>query len=143
MKHDLVRATRTVLCIVLLGILGLSAPVFAQGRCSEATLKGQYGFYRTGSTPVGPLAAVGFILFDGKGNTAGTQDLSRNGMYTLDLDMEGPYTVAENCTGKLYAPNGVEIGRLIIVDGGRGFYLLSLSNGNAVYGIGRKLKSDD
>lgn len=141
MKHDLVRATRTALCIILLGIL--SAPAFARDRCSEATLKGQYGLYRTGSTPVGPLAAVGFILFDGKGNTAGTQNISRNGMYTLDLDFEGPYTVDENCTGKLIAPNGIEIGRFVIVDGGREFYMLSLSNGNAVYGVGKKLKSDD
>lgn len=141
MKHDLVRAIQTLLCIVLLG--SLSAPAFALGRCSEATLKGQYGLYRTGSTPVGPLAAVGFILFDGKGNLAGVQSISRNGIYTMDLDFAGPYTVDENCTGRLLAPNGAEVGRLVIVDSGREFYLLSVSSGNAVYGVGKKLKSDD
>jgi hypothetical protein len=141
MKREIFRATRGLLCVVLLG--SLSAPAVARARCSEAMLHGQYGFYRTGNTPAGPLAAIGFILFDGKGNTAGVQNISRNGSYTLDLDMAGPYTVDENCTGKLYTPDGIEIGRLVIVDGGREYYQLSLSNGNAVYGIGKQLDADD
>ena len=35
--------------------------------CSNATLNGTYGFYRTGTSSVGPLAAVGLITFDGAG----------------------------------------------------------------------------
>lgn len=131
----------TLSCMALLG--GVTASTVAWGRCSEATLKGQYGFYRTGSTPAGPLAAIGFIVFDGKGNLAGTQQISRNGTYTLDLDMAGPYTVDEDCTGKLLTPSGVEVGRFVVVDDGREYYQLSLSSGNAVYGVGKKLKADD
>lgn len=139
MNNLLVRTALS--CIAVLG--GLTCSTLAWGRCSEATLKGQYGFYRAGSTPAGPLAAIGFILFDGKGNLAGTQQISRNGTYTLDLDMAGPYTVDEDCTGKLLTPAGVEVGRFVIVDDGREYYQLSLSNGNAVYGIGKKLRTDD
>jgi hypothetical protein len=32
-----------------------------------------------------------------------------------------------------------EVGRLVVTDGGSGLYLLSESNGNAVYGVGRRI----
>ena len=37
----------------------LVSKVHAQEGCSVATLHGAYGFYRTGTTSAGPLAAVG------------------------------------------------------------------------------------
>jgi hypothetical protein len=51
--------------------------VHAQEGCSVATLQGAYGFYRTGTTPVGPLAAVGIATFDGQGNTSARQTITR------------------------------------------------------------------
>jgi hypothetical protein len=62
--------------------------------CSVATLSGIYGFYRTGTTPVGPLAAVGFITFDGRGSFTNVhQTIRRNGVTTSDLFTSSPLKV--------------------------------------------------
>ena len=107
--------------------------------CSNATLNGSYGFYRTGTTGAGPLAAVGILFFDGNGNATATQSTSRNGVFTFDVVVAGTYEVAEDCTGKEFTPNGVEFARLVIVDGGKEFYLFSETSGNTIYGVGKKI----
>jgi hypothetical protein len=107
--------------------------------CTNASLRGSYGFYRTGSTSTGPLAAVGIIVFDGEGNATATQSISRNGVFTFDVTAPATYEVAEDCTGKEFLPNGVEFARLVVVDGGKGFYLFSETAGNTVYGVGTKI----
>jgi hypothetical protein len=111
--------------------------------CSEATLKGSYGFYRTGTTSAGPLAALGILFFDGNGNSSGSQSISRNGVFTFDLAVSGPYEVAVDCTAKFFLDTGVEIARVVIVDGGKEFYLFSETAGNAVYGVAKKIHTDD
>ena len=111
--------------------------------CSNATLKGSFGFYRTGSTPDGPLAALGIIHYDGQQNFSGSQSISRNGEYDFDIPLAGGYAVAADCTGIGFSPAGVEFFRLVVIDGGKGLYIFSESNGNAVYGVGRKIASSD
>jgi hypothetical protein len=111
----------------------------ASETCSNATLNGCYGFYRTGTTSAGPLAAVGINCNDGNGNSTATQSISRNGVFTFDVASAYTYEVAEDCTGKAFDPNGVEFSRFVIIDGGEGLYLLSETSGNAVYGVGRKI----
>ena len=126
----------------LVTFLGLSATSvgFAgdQWHCTSGTLKGTFGFYRTGNTPVGPLAAVGTINFDGKGNFTATQSISRNGSYSYDVAFSGTYTIARDCAGVSFL-NGVEFARLVVTDGGHGFYIFSESAGNSVYGVGRMI----
>jgi hypothetical protein len=39
--------------------------------------------------------------------------------------------------------NGVEVARVVIVDGGKEFYEFSETAGNAVYGVGKKIHTDD
>lgn len=107
--------------------------------CSNKTLNGSYGIYRTGSTSAGPLAALGIVIFDGNGGSSGSQSISRNGVFTFDVPISGPYEINADCTGKLFLPNGAETGRIVIVDGGKGFYIFSEAAGNAVYGVGRKI----
>jgi len=112
--------------------------------CSNATLNGSYGFYRTGTIPLpdgsrGSLAAVGIQFFDGNGNMTATQSISRNGVFTFDVVGSGPYEVAEDCTGKGFSESGVELFRFVIVDGGEGFYGLSETSGNAVYEVVRRI----
>jgi len=128
---------------LLLGTLQIQ-PVHAVDRhakaCSNKTLNGSYGFYRTGSTSTGPLAALGILIFDGNGTNFGSQSISRNGLFTFDVPLPpSPYEVAEDCRGRLLTDTGIEIGRLVIVDGGNEFYLFSESAGNAVYGVGKKI----
>jgi hypothetical protein len=112
--------------------------------CSNATLNGSYGFYRTGTIPLpdgsrGSLAAVGIQFFDGNGNMTATQSISRNGAFTFDVVGSGPYEVAEDCTGKGFTESGVELFRFVIVDGGEGLYGLSETSGNAVYEVVRRI----
>ena len=111
--------------------------------CSNKTLKGSFGFYRSGSTSTGPLAGVGIFSFDGNGNASGTQSISRNGVFTFDAPILGPYEVAADCTAKFLTDTGVEVARVVIVNGGNEVYLLSESSGNAVYGVGKKIHRDD
>jgi hypothetical protein len=111
--------------------------------CSNKTLNGSYGNYRTGTTSAGPLAAVGFLFFDGNGNVSGSQSISRNGVFTFDAAISGPYEVAADCTAKFLTDTGDEVARVLIVDGGNEFYELSETLGNAVYGVGKKIHSAD
>lgn len=109
--------------------------------CSEKTLRGSYGFYRTGTNSMGlPLVSVGFILFDGTGNFTATQNTSRNGMFTLDSTFSGTYEVAEDCTGKSF-DNDVEFVRLVIVDGGKEIYQLSVTPGHTIFS-GKENRAD-
>ena len=123
-------------------------PVHADGRreraCSVKTLNGSYGFYRNGTTSTGPLAALGILVFDGNGSVSGSQSISRNGVFTFDVEiLPGPYEVAADCTAKFLTDTGIEVARVVIVDGGNEIFLFSESSGNAVYGVGKKIHPGD
>jgi hypothetical protein len=112
--------------------------------CSVATLKGAYGFFRTGVTPVGPLAAVGTATFDGTGASAtARQTIRKNGVTTQDLFtgplLEGPYEVDSDCAARFLNPDGSVFAHAVIVDGGNELFIMSLSNGNSVYGVMKKI----
>ncbi|MBV9073854.1 MAG: hypothetical protein JOZ10_09500 [Acidobacteria bacterium] len=111
--------------------------------CSVATLNGSYGFFRTGATAVGPLAAVGIVTFDGNGASAARQTIRKNGVTTSDLFVnppaEGPYEVDADCAARFLNPDGSVISHAVIVDGGNELFILSLSNGNSVYGVMKKI----
>jgi hypothetical protein len=131
---------------LLLGAMSFATNVQAKPKvCSVASLKGSFGFYRTGSTSAGPLAALGILHFDGKGSVSGNQSISRNGAFQFDVVIApAPYIVNEDCTGKFIAPDGItEIARIVVTSRGEGLYLFSESNGNAVYGVGRKIDESD
>ncbi len=125
--------------------------VHADEGCSVATLSGSYGFYRQGTTGVATssanaLAAVGITTFDGAGNTVAPahQAISKNGIisnFDQPAGVGGFYQVNSDCTGRLIAPDGATpIADFVIVDGGDGFYGLSLSTGNAVIEVARRVQ---
>src|SRR5215472_2614589 len=68
--------------------------------CSNKTLNGSFGTYRTGSTSTGPLAALGILFFDGNGNVSGSQNISRNGIFTFVAPIAGADDVAADCTAR-------------------------------------------
>jgi hypothetical protein len=99
--------------------------------CSNATVKGQYGYTTTGTTPTGGLGApieqgmaVGVRNYDGQGNF--TQVDTRKGSITgavIDQPASGTYTINANCTGVMYLnvsgrPAPVEL-RLVVVNKGK------------------------
>jgi hypothetical protein len=114
--------------------------------CSVASLRGAYGFFRTGFTAVGPLGAVGIATFDGAGTSTGIQTIRKNGVTTSDLftdpPLTGNYEVETNCAGKLLNPDGSVFGHLVVVDHGRELFIISLSKGNTVTGVMKKIDED-
>jgi len=67
--------------------------------CSNATLKGVYGFIFSGLGGDGtPRAIVGQGTADDKGNLSGTATKSKDGTI-VTVTSTGTYSVAKNCTG--------------------------------------------
>jgi len=129
---------------------GIVASVHAQGltdpetkACSVATLEGAYGFFRTGITSAGPLAAVGIATFDGKGGSTARQTIRKNGITVSDLftdpALSGPYEVDSDCAGKFLNPDGTAFAHFLVVGGGNELFILSLSDANDVYGVMKKI----
>jgi len=122
--------------------------VHAQEGCSVTTLHGAYGFYRTGTRPDGPVAAVGIGTFDGTGAVAAArQTIRRNGVTTSDLfttpAAEGSYQVDPDCGVRLLNPDGSVLAHGVIVDGGKEFLFISLSDSITVYGVMKKINPED
>jgi len=111
----------TALVIVFATVLVLSIIPGAQAdddkECSNATLKGSFGYTSTGTIlpaffglpdtydpfapPAGPFAEVGRQTFDGNGDTEYTATISNNGAPTPDLAFKGTYSVNKDCTGSM------------------------------------------
>ena len=134
------------MALVSLFLAGPGAPLRADDshahKCSVATLNGAYAFYRAGSTPDGPLASLGLLHFDGRGNFQATQSISRNGDYSFDVTFDGQYELADDCTGKGFQ-DGSEFVRIVVFGSGRGLYMFSESAGNAVYGVANQTQESD
>lgn len=130
-------------------LLGTAIPAHAQNQdhpedsCSVASLKGAYGFFRTGTTSGGPLAAVGIVEFDGAGSSAARQTIRKNGITTSDLfntpSMAGPYEVDPDCAGRILNPDGSDFAHFVVVNGGNEVFILSLSDANSVYAVMKKI----
>ena len=132
---------------------GIVAAVHAQEQetpqnraCSVASLKGAYGFFRTGTTSAGPLAAVGIATFDGTGAVStARQTIRKNGITTQDLfadsALTGPYEVDPDCAARFVMPDGSVFAHAVVVDGGNELFILSLSDANDVYGVMKKISS--
>jgi hypothetical protein len=101
------------------------------GTCSNATLKGSWGYYRTGTNNnveiAGPYAGVGIMFADGNGNAKRRQTVSFNGSYEKNTS-SFQYEVKSDCTGRLLTGSGNEFAWFVIVDGGKEFYLISKNN---------------
>lgn len=115
------------------------------GGCSLESVKGSYGFYRVGTTPNGPLGAVGIATFDGRGASSFAQTIRVNGEETEDLFTDGSadafYSVDSNCTAQFLNPDGSAFGHAVIVGGGEEIYFISLSGQNTVTGVAKRINS--
>ena len=87
-------------------VLGIVPRAQAGEECSNATLRGSFGYTGVGtlvSLPppfAGPFAEVGRQTFDGKGNTIATATLSSNGNINK-VTIYGMYAVNRDCTGSM------------------------------------------
>ena len=133
---------------LLLGLNVMSAAAEDRG-CSNATLKGDYGYSVNGTSldipPVGPLAILGKITLDGKGNFAGTINGSIGGTLITDVAITGTYSIGSDCTGTVVTvyPAFTAHFTLVLIDGVEGrreAELLSLDAGTVGTGAFKPAK---
>jgi hypothetical protein len=102
--------------------------------CTNASLKGQYGFQRNGQTgPGAPLLALGIAIFDGNGHGTAQQTIDRSGVIgPTSAVLEGMYALNPDCTGTLMDLAGNVMSPLVVVHGGDEALGMSMTPGNNV-----------
>jgi len=114
--------------------------------CSVASLKGKYAFRRTGVNNVvgGPIAEMGIAFYGGDGtrglirNTRSTNGEIRP--WTDEPAPNGTYTVDPDCTGSFFDADGTHSNNVVVVNGGKRFFLLSETPGAIVMEEGIRLE---
>ena len=129
----LLLATGFAILATFAHIPGAVIDVHAHDRgCSVASLKGTYAFRRTGVNNVvgGPIAQIGIAFYSGDG-TRGLIRTARsaNGdiRHWTDFPTNGSYTVDPDCTGSFFDADGTHSNDLVVLDGGKRFFLLSVA----------------
>ena len=110
LRRILLRWSRLILLGVLPMSLGGQAAAVPQDEaanaqaqhengCTEAALRGPYGYFFSGSaTGAGPVAAVGLVTFDGQGSVSAKDTVNSNGTIVRRTGT-GQYHMNLNCTG--------------------------------------------
>jgi hypothetical protein len=140
-------------------IPGVITNVHAKGQvCSVASLKGKYAFHRmgvnnlvggsncTGFSDCGPIAEIGIAFYGGDGtrgpirNTRSTSGEIRP--WTDQPGTNGTYTVDPDCTGSYFDSDGTHSNNVVVVDGGKRFFVLSEAPGTTVMEEGIRLEEE-
>ena len=108
----------------LLAMVAFTAALAAQAVTAEeahcprgnATLHGTYVVTGTGTTPLGPVAAVGEITYDGDGNTHATYTAMVNGTMHMPT-VTGIYMVNSDCTGSHHESDNSHYNFVVTPDG--------------------------
>jgi hypothetical protein len=126
--------------------------------CTVASLKGKYAFRRTGVTNLvggsncngfsdcGPIAEMGVAFYGGDGtrglirNTRSTSGAIRP--WTDYPAPNGTYKVDPDCTGLFFDADGTHSNNVVVVDGGKRFFLLSQAPGTTVMEEGIRLEDE-
>jgi len=111
----------------------------ASAACSNATLKGAYGYYHGrpgGGSQI--VAVVGQFTADGAGNLSGYWTMSVNGTIS-NGSFDGVYSISGDCTGTLtFATEDTTNAHFTIAldDSHQGFQMIQTDNGFAQPGFG-------
>jgi hypothetical protein len=129
----LLLATGFAILATFAHIPGAVIDVHAHDRgCSVASLRGIYAFRRTGVNNVvgGPIAQIGIAFYSGDG-TRGLIRTARSANGDIrdwtDFPTNGSYTVDPDCTGSFFDADGTHSNDLVVLDGGKRFFLLSVA----------------
>ena len=118
--------------------------------CSLKTVKGSYGISTTGwivsAGPIGPVADVGVITFDGDGGVSQTTTVSLNGLIIPKrTSLSGSYEVnSEDCTGSidlmLPGPTGpiTSTSHMVIVNHGKELRTIVTGAGRVLAGTAER-----
>ena len=120
--------------------------------CSITTLTGSFGIQVTGSIvangPIGSVAEVGVIEFDGAGGASQTTTISLNGTIISNRSsLSGSYQINSDCTGDFafvlpVAPGitATSTSHFVVVDHGREIRLVNSGVGRVLSGNARKIQ---
>jgi hypothetical protein len=117
--------------------------------CSLNTIRGSYATSTTGSIvfagPVGAVADVGKIVFDGSGGAAQSTAVSLNGVIILNRSsLSGSYTMNADCTGDISLVLPVPTGTItssshfVLVHNGEELLTVNTGVGRVLTGIATK-----
>ena len=121
-----------------------AAPHAQARQCSNASLKGAYGFLAFGTTlPAGtPRAVIGVFTLDGKGGFSNTLTINDNGTIRRVAD-SGTYNVNPDCTGTISPAVGGTV-EIVVVDKGKEFYQMRTNPSSiVVYGVTKRQSRDE
>src|SRR5947209_20455981 len=100
---------RIFVSMMIVAVSPLAAADEKDRGCSNATLKGDYGFILMGTSVSGPppttllqqVIGVGLVHFDGAGNFTQTDNIhgSMTGFTAPDRPGRGTYSIKEDCSG--------------------------------------------
>jgi hypothetical protein len=110
--------------VVLAAVLAPQAVWAGDNKCAlgNATLRGTYMSHGSGTiVGVGPVVAVGLIMYDGKGNLVNPFTLSVNGTISSNTAI-GTYTVNSDCTGTVTQTGG-NFNFVVAADGSQVFWI--------------------
>ena len=109
----------------------------------NATLSGTYMSMGGGTeVGVGPIAFVGKSTYDGNGNFVNPFTMSVNGVISTGV-AKGTYTVNGDCTGLLYASNGVVTSHFVINPDGSKVDFIRVVDGFVVSSSQSRMKGRD
>jgi hypothetical protein len=106
--------------IVLLAYSSLAQPSeVAPTSCTNASIKGSFGFILTGADSSGnPYAAVGQLVAGGTGTFTGTETITDDGVIDNNAAVTGTYSLGPRCTGTatITASGGTATNYAIVFD---------------------------
>jgi hypothetical protein len=139
--------TGFALLVTLARIPGAATKVHANDRvCSVASLKGTYAWHRTGVNNVvgGPIAEIGIAFYSGDGTRGLIRNTrSTNGEIRPWTDYPAPngtYTVDPDCTGSFFDTDGTHSNNVVVLDGGKRYFVLSEAADTIVVEEGTRLE---
>ena len=145
----LLLATGFAILATFAHIPGAVIDVHAHDRgCSVASLNGTYAFRRTGVNNVlgGPIAQIGIANYSGDGTRGFIRTTrSSNGEIRPWTDYHAPngtYTVDPDCTGSFFDADGTHSNNVVVLDGGKRFFLLSVAPGTITTEEGIRLEEE-
>ncbi|MBL8177230.1 MAG: hypothetical protein JNK48_21325 [Bryobacterales bacterium] len=133
--------TKTILTLSVFALA--AAAQNGPQRCTNATLRGSYGFSAQGFTlagsPVpaplqGPFASLGTAVYDGRGGVVLTATATFNGFSQALPPVKGTYQVSPDCTFVSALENGATF-YASIVDNARELYVLQTTPGVVASGV--------
>jgi hypothetical protein len=149
MQRRLIWVTLFSVAIVVTALYHTTRKVHAtpvQG-CSVASLKGKYAYLRTGVNGTSVRAEMGIDVINGDGkrgiirSTGSSVDSSYD--WTDFPWPDGSYTVDPDCTGSFFEADGTKANNIIVLDGGKRFWVLTAGpagQGKVISGEGTRLE---